>query len=107
MAKKKQLPAKGGSKGKSGRFDRIVVIGIIVALAAIGLILWGPLKKFQYKGEKAAQQQRRRNRPLNSSPSGKLIRKRSSRENREGERRSARITGASRSRRNARRRSHP
>lgn len=53
--KKKQLPAKGGSK--SNRYDRIVAIGIIVALAAIGLTLWGPLKKFQYKGEKVAQQQ--------------------------------------------------
>ncbi len=48
---KKPLPAKGRSGGKGGRYDRIVVIGIIVALLAIGLILWGPLRKFQYKGE--------------------------------------------------------
>ncbi len=58
MAKKKpqqQLPAKGGGMG-GGRFDRIVTIGIVVALLVIGLILWGPLKKYQIKGGKDVQQ---------------------------------------------------
>jgi len=46
---KKQLPAKGRSSGKGGRYERIVVIGIIVALVAIVLTLWGPLRTFRTK----------------------------------------------------------
>jgi hypothetical protein len=56
MAKKKQMPAKRGSRGKSTRYDRIVLIGILVALVAIGLTLWGPLGKLQFKEEKGVRQ---------------------------------------------------
>ncbi len=49
---KKQLPAKGKSRGKGSRYDRFVVIGIIVAVLAIGLTLWGPLKKSRFPDEK-------------------------------------------------------
>ncbi len=56
---KKQLPAKGRSRGKGSRYDRTVVIGIIIAVIAIALILWGPLRKFRFAGEEkpAARQQ--------------------------------------------------
>ena len=56
---KKQLPAKGRSGGKGGRYDRVVFIGIIVSLLVIALILWGPLRKFRYTGEQkpAARQE--------------------------------------------------
>ena len=52
MAKKKQLPAKGSSKGKGSRYDRIVLIGIVIALVTIALTLWGPLGKFTGQKEK-------------------------------------------------------
>jgi polysaccharide deacetylase 2 family uncharacterized protein YibQ len=51
MAKKK-LPAKGRSRGKGGGYDRTVIVGIIVALIAISLILWGPLRKYRIGEEK-------------------------------------------------------
>jgi hypothetical protein len=50
MAKKqppKQLPARGKSRGKGSRYERNVLIGIVIAVIAIGLTLWGPLKKFR------------------------------------------------------------
>lgn len=65
---KKQRPAKGRSKGKGNRYDRIVLIGIVIALAAIALTLWGPLEKFtvqkdkkQVRTAKKAEQQHQKN----------------------------------------------
>ncbi len=49
---KKQLPAKGGSRGKGSRYDRYVLIGIVVAVVVIALTLWGPLKKFRVAEDK-------------------------------------------------------
>jgi polysaccharide deacetylase 2 family uncharacterized protein YibQ len=72
MAKKK-LPAKGRSRGKGGRYDRAVIAGIIIALLAIALTLWGPLRKFHYLGEKrpAAQQARQQEPPAVGKPATK------------------------------------
>jgi len=60
MAKKpakKPLAAKGRSGGKSSSFDRWVIVGIIVALIAIALSLWGPLRKYRPGTEKNAVEQ--------------------------------------------------
>ncbi len=65
MAKKvrKELPAKGKG-GKGGRYDRAVTIGIVVSVLIIGLILWGPLRKFRYAGvKKPASLQTRQQQP--------------------------------------------
>ncbi len=35
------------SKGKGGKFDRWLIGGIVIAIVIIGLILWGPLRKFK------------------------------------------------------------
>jgi polysaccharide deacetylase 2 family uncharacterized protein YibQ len=40
------------AKGKGGKFDRIVIIGIIVAVLVVALTLWGPLRKFRVVQEK-------------------------------------------------------
>jgi len=40
------------AKGKSGKFDRIVVVGIIIAVLVIALTLWGPLRKFRVTEER-------------------------------------------------------
>ncbi len=61
---KKQLPAKGKSKGSGNRFDRFVTVGIVVAVIAIGLILWGPLKKFRISEEKKPAQQVQKTEPV-------------------------------------------
>ena len=47
-----KLPAKGPSKGKGGRSDQWIVAGIILALIAIVLFLWGPLRTYRRGGEK-------------------------------------------------------
>ncbi len=59
MAKKtkKQLPAKGKSGKGGGGSNRTIVIGIIVAVVVIGLILWGPLRKFRPGEERQPPQQ--------------------------------------------------
>jgi polysaccharide deacetylase 2 family uncharacterized protein YibQ len=55
MAKK--LPAKGRSKGKSSKYDRWIVIGIVLTLVAIVLSLWGPLRRVRISEEgKPAQE---------------------------------------------------
>lgn len=55
MAKK--LPSKGKSKGKGSKYDRWIVIGIVLTLVAIALSLWGPLRRFRISEEgKPAQQ---------------------------------------------------
>lgn len=57
MAKKpakKQLAAKGLFNGNGSSVDRWIVVGIIVALIAIGLSLWGPLRKYRPGVEKKA-----------------------------------------------------
>jgi hypothetical protein len=48
MAKKP--PSRG--KGKGGTFERVVIAGIVLALVAIMLTLWGPLRKFRVGEEK-------------------------------------------------------
>ncbi len=50
LAMAKKLPAKG--KGKGNRIDRWIVAGIIIALAVIVIVLWGPMRKFRLAGEK-------------------------------------------------------
>lgn len=54
---KKQLPAKGRSGRKGSRYDRIVITGIIIALLAISLTLWGPLRKYRIFEEKKPARQ--------------------------------------------------
>lgn len=66
MAKKpakKQLPVKGRFGGKGGSFDRWVIVGIIVALIAIGLSLWGPLRKYRPGVEKKTAEQTKKIEP--------------------------------------------
>jgi polysaccharide deacetylase 2 family uncharacterized protein YibQ len=48
------------AKGKGGRFDQFVIIGIIIALLVVALTLWGPLRKFRVSEVKkpAAQAQK-------------------------------------------------
>jgi uncharacterized protein len=55
MAKK--LPSKGKSKGIGSKYDRWIIIGIVLTLVAIALSLWGPLRRFRVSEEgKPAQQ---------------------------------------------------
>jgi len=55
MAKK--VPSKGKSKSKGSKYDRWIVIGIVLTLVAIVLSLWGPLRRFRISEEgKPAQQ---------------------------------------------------
>jgi polysaccharide deacetylase 2 family uncharacterized protein YibQ len=66
MAKKpakKQLPAKGPFGGKGGSFDRWIIVGIVVALIAIGLSLWGPLRKYRPGVEKKTTEQAKKIEP--------------------------------------------
>jgi len=81
MAKKpakKQLPAQGRSGGKGGGFDRWIVIGIIVALIAIGLTLWGPLRKYRIAPDKKVAQQTQKTEPdLKKQAPGKPEKKKS------------------------------
>lgn len=66
MAKKpakKQLPAKGPFGGKGGSFDRWIIVGIVVALIAIGLSLWGPLRKYRPGVEKKTVEQTKKIEP--------------------------------------------
>jgi polysaccharide deacetylase 2 family uncharacterized protein YibQ len=74
---KKQLPAKGRSRGKSrgNRYDRTVAVGIIIAVLAIALILWGPLRKFRSTGEKkqAAQQAVQQEQAAPKKPSSRKL----------------------------------
>jgi polysaccharide deacetylase 2 family uncharacterized protein YibQ len=55
MAKKP--PAKGRSKGKGGKYDRWIAIGIVLTLVAIALSLWGPLRRFRMSEEGKPSQQ--------------------------------------------------
>ena len=59
MAKKP--PSRG--KGKGGTFDRIVIAGIVIALIAIVLTLWGPLRKFRVAEEKKPVEQTKKQEP--------------------------------------------
>jgi len=53
------------SKGKGGRFDRWLVGGIIIAILIIGLILWGPLRKFKpAEVKKPVPQEAKKEEPL-------------------------------------------
>ena len=51
---KKQLPAKGGSKGKDGRYERTVVVGIVIAVVAIVLVTLGSAQKISVQRAKTA-----------------------------------------------------
>lgn len=67
MAKKpakKPLAAKGRFGGKGGSFDRWIIIGIVVALIAIGLSLWGPLRKYRPGTEKKVAEQIKKSEPV-------------------------------------------
>jgi hypothetical protein len=59
MAKKS--PSRG--KGKGGTFDRFVIAGIVIALIAIVLTLWGPLRKFRIAEEKKPVEQTKKQEP--------------------------------------------
>lgn len=83
---KKQLPAKGRSGRKGSRYNRTVSVGIIIAVVAIALILWGPLRKFRSPGGKkpAAQQtvqqeQTAPGKPASKKPSGRVSKRQLSR----------------------------
>ncbi len=52
LAMAKKLPAKSRSRGKGGRYERLVFAGIVIALVAIALVLWGPLRAYRTGGEK-------------------------------------------------------
>ncbi len=52
------------AKGKGGKFDRIVFLGIIITLIAISLTLWGPLRKFRVAEEKKPAMQTKKQEPL-------------------------------------------
>ncbi len=79
MAKKpakKQLPVKGRFGGKGGSFDRWVIVGIIVALIAIGLSLWGPLRKYRPGVEQKAAEQAKKIEPaIKKQPPEKPVKK--------------------------------
>jgi polysaccharide deacetylase 2 family uncharacterized protein YibQ len=73
----KQRPAKRRTGGKGGRYDRVVLTGIIVALAAIALALWGPPletflpdggQKSSREGKKPVQQPRHEDRQAARPP---------------------------------------
>ncbi len=52
------------AKGKGGKFDRIVFLGIIITVIAISLTLWGPLRKFRVAEEKKPAVQTKKQEPL-------------------------------------------
>lgn len=81
MAKKQ-----GRSRGKGSRYERIIVIGILIALVAIALTLWGPLRTFRPWSEKRSAQQARK---VETSPKQQSATERRERkqENKEKERR--------------------
>ncbi len=62
------------AKFKGGKFDRSVIIGIIIAVLVIALTLWGPLRKFRVAEERkpAAQAQKQE---LIKKKSGKKVKK--------------------------------
>ena len=51
------------AKGKGGKFDRIVIVGIIIALLVIALTLWGPLRKFRVAEERKPAAQTKKQEP--------------------------------------------
>jgi polysaccharide deacetylase 2 family uncharacterized protein YibQ len=68
MAKK--VPSKGKSKSKGSKYDRWIVIGIVLTLVAIVLSLWGPLRRFRISEEgKPAQQVKK----LEPAPNKQII----------------------------------
>jgi polysaccharide deacetylase 2 family uncharacterized protein YibQ len=67
LAMAKKLPAKG--KGKGNRLDRWIIAGIIISLAIIALVLWGPLRKFRVTGEKRPASPLSRQQEPSSPPS--------------------------------------
>ncbi len=52
------------AKAKGGKFDRIVIIGIIIAVLVIALTLWGPLRKFRVREVKKPVAQTQIQEPL-------------------------------------------
>lgn len=71
---KKQLPAKGRSGRKGSRYDRIVITGIIIALLAISLTLWGPLRKYRiFEEKKPARQAEQQEQATPEKPASKKL----------------------------------
>jgi polysaccharide deacetylase 2 family uncharacterized protein YibQ len=69
---KKQLPAKRRSGRKGSRYDRIVITGIIIALLAISLTLWGPLRKYRiFEVKKPAPQAEQQEQATPGKPASK------------------------------------
>jgi polysaccharide deacetylase 2 family uncharacterized protein YibQ len=54
------MAKKSFAKGKGGKFDRNIIVGIIIAVLVIALTLWGPLRKFRVAEERkpAVQEQK-------------------------------------------------
>jgi len=64
----KKLPAKRRSTRKGGRFDRYIIAGIVIALIAIVLMLWGPLRKHRIVEEKKQPAQAKKIEPEQTKP---------------------------------------
>jgi len=64
------------AKGKGGKFDRIVIVGIIIAVLVIALTLWGPLRKFRVAEVKQPSAQAQKQEPIQKK-TGKKDRKES------------------------------
>jgi polysaccharide deacetylase 2 family uncharacterized protein YibQ len=62
------------AKGKGGKFDRYVIIGIIIAVLVIALALWGPLRKFRVAEERKPAAQAQKQEPVKKK-TGKKDRK--------------------------------
>ncbi len=62
------------AKGKGGKFDHIVIVGIIIAVLVIALTLWGPLRKFRIAQEKKPEIQTQKQEPPQKK-TGKISRK--------------------------------
>jgi polysaccharide deacetylase 2 family uncharacterized protein YibQ len=71
MAKK--LPAKRKSSRKGHKFDRYIVAGIVIALIAIILTLWGPLRKFRHTDQKRITQSETAETKEGHEPGGILV----------------------------------
>jgi polysaccharide deacetylase 2 family uncharacterized protein YibQ len=59
------------TKGKGGKFDHFVIIGIIIAVLVIALTLWGPLRKFRVTEKKKPAVETITQEPLQRKSGGK------------------------------------
>jgi uncharacterized protein len=80
---KKQLAAKGFFGG-GNNVDRWIVVGIIVAIIAIGMSLWGPLRKYRPGVEKKpAEQTKKIEQPVVAKPTPEKPAKKERKEHKE------------------------